>query len=205
MARQPKLRQKDGFWFSEAGGKPRRYGKVGMVAFEDAQRAFIADLAARPAAGNPALKPALPEVATIELMTDFLKRVKEHRGERAYDHRHPHLTRWSIHVGPKRKASSVKREDMEGFLADLKGQGDAPDYQRKHFVSVSAMYTWAVKHERVPPVKPFAAVEPVRVPNKVLSEHDLPTPDEVARLFEFADAELDPVLVRFKGSKEAAA
>ena len=88
---------------------------------------------------------------------------------------------------------------METFLADLKAQGHAPDYVKKHYVSVNAMYTWAVKHGKVSATKPFAAVEKASGCRTRSSQSTTcPPAAEVEKLFEFADADLDPVLIRFK-------
>ena len=46
MGRPAKLAKKNGHWYSEAGGQPRYYGKVGVVSFAEASKAFP-----RPAGG----------------------------------------------------------------------------------------------------------------------------------------------------------
>lgn len=45
MGRQAKLWRKGGYWYSEAGGRAKRFGRVGEVAREDALRRFRERLA----------------------------------------------------------------------------------------------------------------------------------------------------------------
>ena len=44
MARQPKLRKKNGYWMTKAGGTETYFGKVTLLPHADARRRFFAHL-----------------------------------------------------------------------------------------------------------------------------------------------------------------
>jgi integrase len=69
--------------------------------------------------------------------------------------------------------------------------GRSADFIAKHTVSIKAMFNTAVRKGWLPAgFKPFASVEPIKLPPRPLSEADLLTPDEVEALLRFADADL---------------
>jgi integrase len=188
MPRTAKLGQKNGHWYSEAGGAPRYYGKVGVVSFAEAMRAFrLALTKSKPGRSKKA-------AITVEELTEmFLAWLKQHRSQRTHYERSRHLGRFSAKLG-RRKAHEIAATDLEVFLEKLAKNGAAADWQAKHEVSVRAMIRWGVRHSHLPDdFRPFAVMEPIKTPIKTLLESDLPTPDQIRSLF----ASASPYLLDF--------
>jgi integrase len=74
---------------------------------------------------------------------------------------------------------------LDSFRESLRSDGFAPEYVRKHEVSVRACFRWGVKHGHLPKgFTPFITIEATRVPRKPLLESDLPTHDEVRMILD---------------------
>jgi integrase len=190
MPRQAKIGQKNGHWYSEAGGKARYFGRVDDTPYASALKRF------REALASPgADREAKPKPMTVgELKTLFLAWLERHRGYRTHYERSRHLQRFAKAYG-KRKASEVDGTHLEAFTAALAKRGAALDWQHKHEVSVRAMFRWGVKHGHLPNgFNPFATVEPIRPPGKALLESDLPTPNEVRNIIASATPTLASIL-----------
>ncbi len=89
MARQPRLKDKSGYWYSESGGKAMQSGRVGLFPHAEAEarwREYLGSIT-RPA------EPVGPhgEVIVTQLAFDFLKWVGEKRGDTAHYHRNLHI------------------------------------------------------------------------------------------------------------------
>src|SRR6185312_2320883 len=185
MPRVAKLGTKNGYWYSEAGGSARYFGRVDTVAHAEATKRF------RTALGTPKpTKEPTPTPTVTELTTLFLAWLKRHRGVRTHEERSRHLLRFAKANG-KRRASEITGSHLECFLSTVA----SPDYAHKHEVSVRAMFRWGVKHGQLPNgFAPFATVEPVRPPAKALLESDLPTASEVESIIANAVPSLADVL-----------
>ena len=123
--------------------------------------------------------PEKPPITVSELSDKFLAWLEGHLGQRTHYERSGHLSRFTKAHG-KRKACEVNGEHLEAFLTALAKRGAALDWQHKHKVSVRAMFRWGVKRGHLPDgFRPFATVEPLRIPVKALLESDLPPPEEV--------------------------
>jgi integrase len=184
MPRTAKLSQKNGHWYSEAGGKPRYFGKVHDTPHAEARQRF------RLALATPVVKEEPKPITVAELTTLFLAWLKRHRGNRTHYERSRHLKRFTKAYG-KRKAVDVTASQLEPFLEQLK----TTDWRHKHEVSVRACFRWGAKHGHVPEgFKPFAKLEPVRTPVKVLLETDLPMANEITNILANATPTLANIL-----------
>ncbi len=249
MAKKPSVRQVNGYWYSEAGGVGRYFGRCDGTSHAEAMARLWATLAHAQAQSDggivvgvgveaseasapalaggkersrgrtpkrgpehgrgtastsflpphaPAHTPTLtpnplssnsPTLTVNALAERFLAWVLEHRGANAHRCRSCHLRRFRDAYGDV-PASDIDGAHLEAFIASLRAQGFAADYQQKHKVSVGAMYNKAVKKGWLPPAcKPMASVEPIRLDPKPLLESDLPTDAEVKALFQAADAD----------------
>jgi hypothetical protein len=100
MPRQPKLRQKAGYWCSEAGAPGGKYfGKVGEVTHSDAMRRFRAFLASISAERPTPSAPARRDITVRELMTKFLAWLERYRSDRTQHERKRHLERFCRDYG----------------------------------------------------------------------------------------------------------
>lgn len=194
MPRPATLRQKNGYWFTEAGGKARYFGRVDEVSHKEALRRFHRALSEPddllPA--SPGIALGREKVTVRELADAFLEWVETNRSPKNHIERRRHLARWVRRYG-RLVAAETTGSHLTGFLASLKGYAD--DYRHKHEVSVRACYRWGERHGLLPAgFKPFALVEPVRVPLDPLMESDLPTPEETAALIEAACKPLSDLL-----------
>lgn len=188
MPRSAKLRNKGGYWASDAGGKTRYFGKVDETSYAEALRRFREFLAVPPLAlVDEATKP----IAVAELIELFLPWVRTHRGEKSFEERSRHLARFGKLFG-KVVARDVKGRHLERFIEALRERGCTPDYIHKHCVSVRAMFNRGGKMDWIPPIRPFENVEPVRLMPRSLGEAELPTPEEVRKVLLEADRYADP-------------
>ncbi len=210
MPRQPRLRKKSGYWASDAGGTTSYFGKVGEVAFEDAQRRFRDFLSGdrQPATGPIAVSPppSSPQPAVIaisqpsptvaELVPKFLAWMERNRDRRNRLERERHLRRWCDSYGDL-AATAVEGDHLESFIDDLTADGHEANYVKKHVTTIKMLFNLATKRGWIPQgTRPFIGVEPVQVPMKPLAESDLLTDEEVARLLKYADADLSPYCLK---------
>lgn len=188
MPRSAKLRNKGGFWASDAGGKTRYFGKVDEVPYVEALRRFREFLAVPPLA---VVGDAAVPVTVAELIGLFLAWVKAQRGDKAFEERSRHLARFGRLFGGV-VARDAKGRHLEKFIEALWARGCSPDYVHKHVVSVKAMYNRGVRMGWIPAVHPFEAVDPIRLLPRALGEAELPTAEEVCKVFEAAGRYADP-------------
>jgi hypothetical protein len=84
MGRRATLREKSGYWASDAGGKTRRFGKVGEVSRAEAERRLHEYLASTKTA-TPTVVDVPASLPTVNDLADrFLAWVLEHRGRNAH-------------------------------------------------------------------------------------------------------------------------
>jgi integrase len=83
-------------------------------------------------------------------------------------------------------------QDLEKFRAQFKGTL----HRRHHEVSVKALLRWGRNHKYLAPVDPFLGLQPTRQPVNALSEHDLPTEEEINLLLANSDADITPICVK---------
>jgi len=175
MGRRPTLRRKGSYWFSEAGGVPRYFGRVDRVTQSEAMSQLWAALAESPDPQNP---PAPPKGPTIDAIIErFMEWATRHRAPKTALERRRHLARLSAMRGSK-PAESLTAQDLERLVKSL-----STDYAIKHLTSVRALYRRAIKQGWIPPCDPFARFEFPRPDVKILRESDLPTNDEIERLY----------------------
>jgi integrase len=202
MPRQAKLRKKNGYWFTKAGGPNGVYlGRVGEVTYLDAKRKFAEHLKGlAPSRATPA-----PAGITIaELVDLFLDWVEAHRSARTYGERKHHLQRFIDFTRGDRlvgdtPAIEAQALDLSAFLAHVKEKYKLDPFTvDKHATSVKACFNWGSRHPspvpHLPPgFRPFASIEKYRRPPAPMLEDELPTPDEVTLLLKWADADLGQV------------
>ena len=84
----------------------------------------------------------------------------------------------------------MKGRHLEAFVDDLKAKGHALDYIQKHVISIGAMYRKGARKGWLQGgFRPFASVEPIRLPPKTLTESALLTDAEIKALLSAADAD----------------
>jgi integrase len=176
MGRQAKLGRKAGYWYSEAGGKARRFGRIGIVSYREALARFRAALAETPDAGAS----DGPGVLTMATLAErYLAWVGTHRSHVHQDGQTRHIKRFLDHVGKDFRATEVKTEQLDTFRAAL-AKRYPPSYVKKHEVSLRTMFRRGVRMGWLPDgFNPFGAVEPIRLALSPLLETDLPTAEEV--------------------------
>ncbi len=188
MPRTAKLGQKRGYWYSQAGGRARYFGRVGEIPYADALQRF------REAVAKP--KPPTREgLITVDDLTDrYLSWLKAHRGKRTHYGRILHLRRFAAIHGPS-PAIETTADDLQGFLSGMGENGASVDLRHKHEASIRAAYRWGVRYKHLPEgFAPFATLEPIRPPVKALLESDLPTADQVRDIFSHAGPNLSDFL-----------
>ena len=195
MGRRAKLRQKDGYWASDAGGKTPRFGRVSEVTRPEALRRLHEHLA-KGAPRDDDSGNQVPEFTLTvgELADRFLEWVLAQRGQKAHCERSRHLKRFRDLYGGVR-ATSVDGTHLETFAAALVKAGHGTVYVIKHVDSVQAMYNRGVRRGWLPPfLRPFTSVEPLRRPPGTLNEADLLTDDEVTALLRAAQGQMHDLL-----------
>jgi integrase len=141
----------------------------------------------------PTLSSTSPTVAGLAAL--FLAWVDSHRESRTHKERARHLSRFgAAHGGDD--AGDVRPTHLDSFRDSLRVAGFAPEYVRKHEVSVRACFAWGVKHGHLPPgFAPFVTVEATCVPKNPLLESDLPTDAEVKAILAHAKGGMKDILV----------
>jgi len=178
MGRRPTLRNKRGYWFSESGGTPRYFGRCDEVTRTEAMARLWTALAGL--ADEP--EPEPPRITTEELRDRFLEWVGRHRSAKTALERARHLARF-VEFFAGKPAERIDSTALERFATSLFRRGYAADYVAKHLTSVRALYRRGVKLGWIRPTDPFARFESIKIPPKVLRESDLPTREEIERLF----------------------
>jgi len=127
----------------------------------------------------------MQQITVAESMERFLSWLWRHRSDRTQQERRRHLRRFRDAYGDLR-AISITASHLEMFQDDLAAR-HALDYVKKHVTSVLAMFNKGAKLGWLPhDFRPFASVEPIRLPAKPLLETDLPTVEEVEALMRHA-------------------
>lgn len=203
--RKPSVRNKNGHWFSDAGGKGRYFGKITEVTKAKATSLLWAALAGGDRgpdlvekkgeadrlhqallAASPPVTPALTLRGLIDLYLGWLLK---HRSNALWREAKRHLDRFAtLHGG--RPATSITGGDLEAFQEALAGDGKmALMYIKKHTTSIRACFNKGVKMGWLPPAfKPFVHVESIRLDPRPLLEGDLPTRGEVRALLDATSA-----------------
>ncbi len=204
MPRHPKLRKKkigkSVYWFTKAGGDTY-FGSVEETPYKDARRLF-----------NQHLESVVDtqegrkshQLTAGELMDVFLDWLEKHRSDRTYSTRKTHCNRFGKFRVKGQKlgdlpARKIRGSDLEAWLAHLEKEGHEAQTRRHAQTSIKHCWNWATKHcpegsntPYLPPTfRPFAGVERVYVPPKVLTENDLITDEEIKALFAAAEIDLD--------------
>src|SRR4051812_43572799 len=92
MPRTPKLTKKNGYWCTKAGNPSGVYfGKVSEVPYSEAKAKFADYLASLGKPGGEAVRSVF---TALELCDRFVDWLKEHRGDRTWDERNRHLSRF---------------------------------------------------------------------------------------------------------------
>jgi integrase len=195
MGRQAKLRQKDGHWATDAGGKTTRFGKVSEITRSEALRRFHAHLANGTAQDDASGNEAPESTITVGDLADrFLGWVLAHRGVKAHRERSRHLKRFRDLFGGV-LATSIDGTHVDDFSAALIKARHGIVYVMKHVDSVRAMYNRGIRMGWLPrSLRPLSGVESLRRPANTLTEADLLTDDEVSALLRAAQGQLHDLL-----------
>jgi integrase len=194
MARRPEVYIKAGRWYSQAGGKSRYFGKVDEMSRAEATALLWSALSG--VAPEPREPKSETGPAVEELRDAYLAWLARHRSPKNLRERTRH-SRPFAEMFAGRRAASIEGKDVERFTAWMRSRGWAEDYVKKHHASIRAMYRKGVQKRWLPPCDPFALLEPIQVPAKVLREEDLPTREEIQRLLDGATGLLKDLLVLY--------
>jgi integrase len=199
MARPPKLRKKNGYWMTKAGGTETYFGKVSKIPYADARRLFLEHLQSL-SDGEPKRRAAL----TAEILCDrHLDWLEKNRSADLYKQRQYLLSMWcDFEVGRGRDRAPVAelaavRVTADHLLAwkDYLYAQDFGDTTVQHaLAAVKSCWYWGARHDHLPKdFKPFQTVEKIRTPPRAVREEDLLTPQERDRLFRWGDADLGKI------------
>lgn len=199
MARQAKLRKKNGYWMTKAGGTETYFGKVANVPYAEARRLFVDHLKTLSESKSRG-RPAASAEVVCDLHLDWLQ---ANRSEDLYKQRQYLLSKWcDFEVGQGRDRTPVGDlpaiQVTAGHLLAWKdhlyeaGMGDTT--VQHALAAVKSCWYWAAKHGHLPADwGPFRTVEKIKVPARAVREEDLLTPEEYGRLLEWADADLGKI------------
>jgi site-specific recombinase XerD len=194
MPREAKLRKKTikacSYWYTDAGG-PTYFGRVDDVSYKDARQQFRDHLKSLDESAPHRKGRRLTAGDLVEL---FLEWVQQHRSKQSYATRRIYCSKFTslkIRGGAHLEdvpASKVTSSDLEAFLAHLGNAGLSDQTIRHAETSVRHCWNWGTKHPSptsyLPPTfRPFSAVERLKTPPRTLSEADLITTAEIARLY----------------------
>jgi integrase len=205
MARLPKLRKKNGYWMTKAGGTETYFGKVAILPYADARRLFLDHLKA--VADHKKQRRAAITVAMLcDLHLDWLR---DNRSEDLYKQRQYLLSKWcDFPVGQGRDkallgdlaAAQVTADQLLAWKQALYRDGLHDVTVQHALAAVKSCWYWAVKHKHLPADwTPFATVEKIKLPAKAVQEEDLLTPQERDLLFHWADADLGKIRDKHSG------
>ena len=205
MARLPKLRKKNGYWMTKAGGAETYFGKVAILPYADARRLFLDHLKA--VADHKKQRRA---AITVEMLCDLhLDWLRDNRSEDLYKQRQYLLSKWcDFPVGQGRDkalvgdlaAAQVTADHLLAWKQALYRDGLQDVTVQHALAAVKSCWYWAVKHKHLPADgTPFATVEKIKLPAKAVQEEDLLTPQERDLLFHWADADLGKIRDKHSG------
>lgn len=172
MGRQAKLRQKGGYWASDAGGKTTYFGRVTEVSHAAAMCKLHEHLATAKTVPKMVVdvQPGV-HLTVNDLAERFLNWVLCHRGTKAHKERCRHLQRFRDSFGDL-LALEMKGRHLEAFVDDLKAKGHALGYIQKHVISIGAMYRKGGKE----------GMAPRRIPTVRQRRADPPPPEDAHRV-----------------------
>jgi hypothetical protein len=135
MGRQAKLRQKGGYWASDAGGKTTYFGRVTEVSHAIAMCKLHEHLAKLKTVSKivVSVQPGV-DLTVNDLAERFLNWVLRHRGTKAHTERSRHLQRFRESFGDM-LAPELKGTHLEAFVDGLKAKRHALDCVQKRVVS----------------------------------------------------------------------
>jgi integrase len=176
MGRSAKLRQKKGRWYSEAGGKGRYYGRVGVVPHAEALRRLRAVLTT----------PTAPtvETLTVKLLVErYLDWCELHRSVQHHRNLRVRLDRWAQRWGEV-QAASLTRDHLDTWIDEQQAAGVTVCNASKHETAVRSCVRWGTRQGKCLPAgfRPFEGREKLKEPQRPLLESDLPTKGEVRKL-----------------------
>ncbi|OAI45575.1 hypothetical protein AYO44_12805 [Planctomycetaceae bacterium SCGC AG-212-F19] len=196
MARQPKLRKKNGYWMTKAGGSETYFGKVRDLPHAEARRLFLDHLKA---VSRPQ-KTAISSEVLCDLHLDWLEK---ERSEDLYKQRQYLLSKWcdfEVGNGVNRRpiadiaARQLHANDLLAWKQELLDKKLGETTIQHALAAVKSCWYWGARHGHLPQdFKPFATVEKLKLTPRAITEEDLMTPDERDALFRWADADLGKV------------
>jgi integrase len=199
MARQPKLRKKNGYWMTKAGGTETYFGKVGNILYVDARRLFLDHLKAA-AERKQQRRAAITAEVLCDLHLDWLQK---NRSADLYKQRRYLLSKWcDFEIGQGRDRQAVGDTAAVQVLADHLVAWKQHLYERKlgdatvqhGLAAVKSCWYWGARHGHLPTDhKPFQTVEKIKLPARAVREEDLLEPEERDLLFQSADTDLGKV------------
>ncbi len=217
MPRAAKLRRKEGYWFTQAGGQGGAYfGRIDEVPYAEARKKFGAYLASCKYEQQQA---RLPVLSVAEICDRHLGFVKNERSDALYKQRKCLLNGLCNHVvdlyrdrqlaghGQKLgmlRSERLSRSHVEQYLQTRRetpskktGKPVGDKMLRGIVVSVKACWNWAADEAEdggggllVPGHRPLRKLPRGFVAPKDLSEIDLPTDEEIEILHRWAAVDL---------------
>jgi integrase len=205
MARPPKLRKKNGYWMTKAGGCETYFGKVAVVPFKDARLLFLEHL--KNTAGHRQKRTA---AISSEMLCDLhLDWLQKNRSEDLYKQRQYLLSKWcdfEVGKGANRVAIGdaaavhVSADDLLAWKDHLQNKKLSETTVQHALAAVKSCWYWGASHNHLPQdFKPFRTVEKLKVTAKAIIEEDLMTAAEREALFRWADADLGKIRDRKTG------
>ncbi len=199
MPRLPKLRKKNGYWMTKAGGVETYFGKIDLLPYADARRLFLDHLKAV-ADGRQRRRAAI----SVEFLCDqHLDWLQANRSRALCKQRQYLLSKWcDFPVGQgrertligERAAIQVSADHLLAWKQALQDEGLQDVTVQHALAAVKSCWYWGARHGHLPQDhKPFQTVEKIKLPPKAMQEDDLLTPQERDLLFHFADADLGRV------------
>ena len=200
MPRPAKLRKKNGYWMTKAGGTEKYFGKVADVAYADARKAYSQHLD-----GLGETRTVAAVLTCLEICDRHLEWIQKHRSIALYKQRKHFLEHWcEFEVG---KASArtkigdlpytqVTQAELEAWLDQLVVDKLSQSTRRAAQTAVKACWNWAAKTPTCPlpqDFRPFIGMPKVPVPINELTEDKLITEKEIESLLQWADADLGKV------------
>jgi integrase len=201
MPRSPKLRKKNGYWMTKAGGQEKYFGLAANVTYADARKAYLEHLKRVGQTGS-----RRHVVTCLEVCDLHLDWVQKNRSDALYKQRKHFLDRWcDFNVAKGGRSALVRdlpytqisQENLEEWLDHLLAVGELGMTSRSSAqTAVKACWNWAAKDAKGPlprDFRPFLDMPKIQPPIKELTEDELVTEAEIELLFKWADADLGKV------------
>jgi integrase len=199
MARQAKLRKKNGYWMTKAGGAEIYFGKATLVPYAEARRLFLDHIKA--VADNRHRRGG---AITAEVLCDLhLDWIQANRSEELYKQRQYLLSLWcDFEVGQGRERRAVGDSAALHVAADhllawkdyLLTQDFGHVTVQHALAAVKSCWYWGARYGHLPQDwKPFQTVEKIKLPPMAVREEDLLTSQQRDLLWRWADADLGKI------------